>query len=136
MNKDKSLIGNEKIEEGIEALKNDFSDENLASVMTVIRKRILEEGQFVVSVDVSLSDTNLSLKTVTFNGRKWFVAFTSFEEEMKGKNGVMSGFLADIGKLFDMALNSSEVEGVLLNPFGNMMTINKQIISVIKGNVQ
>ena len=136
MNKDKSLIGNEKIEEGIEALKNDFSDEKLASVMTVIRKRILEEGQFVVSVDVSLSDTNLSLKTVTFNDRKWFVAFTSFEEEMKGKNGVMSGFLADIGKLFDMALNSSEVEGVLLNPFGNMMTINKQIISVIKGNVQ
>lgn len=136
MNKDKSLIGNEKIEEGIEALKNDFSDENLASVMTVIRKRILEDGQFVVSVDVSLSDTNLSLKTVTFNGRKWFVAFTSFEEEMKGKNDVMSGFLADIGKLFDMALNSSEVEGVLLNPFGNMMTINKQIISVIKGNVQ
>lgn len=136
MNKDKSLIGNEKIEEGIKALKNDFSDENLASVMTVIRKRILEEGQFVVSVDVSLSDTNLSLKTVTFNGGKWFVAFTSFEEEMKGKNGVMSGFLADIGKLFDMALKSSEVEGVLLNPFGNMMTINKQIISVIKGNDQ
>lgn len=134
MKTDKSLIGNEIIEEGIAALKSDFSDENLAVVLTAIRKRVLEKGQFVVAVDVSSSDINLSLKTATFNNKRWFIAYTSFEEEMKGGSGVMSGFLADIDKLFDMALGSKGIEGVLLNPSGNMMTLNKQIISVIKGD--
>ncbi|MDO4187428.1 MAG: SseB family protein [Lachnospiraceae bacterium] len=130
---DKGLKGNEKIEEGIKSLKDSFTDESLAAVLTVIRKRTLENGQFVVAVDTGTSDTNLSLKTVDFNGKKWFVAFTSFDEEMKGKANVMSGFLADIAALFDMALKSPEVEGVILNPYGNMMSLNKQIIEVIKG---
>ena len=38
-NRDKSLVGNEKIEEGIKALKAEFTDENLAVVMTTIRSR-------------------------------------------------------------------------------------------------
>lgn len=142
-NKDKSLIGNEKIEEGIRQLKEDFSDENLAVLLTTIRKRILDSGQFVVAVDAtgnvaksgnaSNAGNSLSLKTASYNNQKWFVAYTSFDEEMKGNLNVMSGFLADIGQLLDMTLSSSEVAGLILNPYGNMLTINKQIISVIKG---
>lgn len=139
-NRDKSLVGNEKIEEGIKALKAEFTDENLAVVMTTIRKRILDRGQFVVAVDAtggananSGAANSLALKTANFNGQKWFIAYTSFEEEMKGDLNVMSGFLADIGQLFDMTLGSSEVAGIILNPYGDMLTINKQIISVIKG---
>lgn len=132
---DKGLTGNEKIEEGIKKLKADFTDESLANVLTVIRKRALENGQFVVAVDAAKSDTNLSLSTVNMNGKRWFVAYTSFEEEMKGNLNVMSGFLADISELFELALKSSEVEGILLNPHGNMMTLNKQIIEVVKGNI-
>lgn len=132
---DKGLTGNEKIEEGIKKLKADFTDESLANVLTVIRKRALENGQFVVAVDASKSDTNLSLSTVNMNGKRWFVAYTSFEEEMKGNLNVMSGFLADISELFELTLKSAEVEGILLNPHGNMMTLNKQIIEVVRGNI-
>lgn len=135
--KDKGLIGNEQIEENIEALKTSFTDENLATVLTTIRKRILDRGQFVVAVEVpdgaSNPGTNLALKTCNFNGKKWFIAFTSFDEELKGNNSVMSCFLADIDKIFDFTLNNTEVEGVILNPYGNMMTLNKQIIEVIIG---
>lgn len=132
---DKGLTGNEKIEEDIKKLKADFTDESLANVLTVIRKRALENGQFVVAVDASKSDTNLSLSTVNMNGKRWFVAYTSFEEEMKGNLNVMSGFLADISELFELTLKSAEVEGILLNPHGNMMTLNKQIIEVVRGNI-
>lgn len=130
--KDKGLVGNEKIEEDIAALKEQFTEERLAVVLTTIRKRAIEGGQFVVAVDTAASDLHLSLKTMTVNGKKWFAAFTSFEEEMKGKLDVMSGFLADMNQLFDLTLSSSGVEGILINPFGNMITLNKQIIEVIK----
>jgi len=134
MNKDESLVGNEVIEENIKALKENFTDENLSVVLTTIRKRIIDRGQFVVAVDATSGTENLSLKTANLNGKKWFVAYTSFDEEMKGNLSVMSGFLADIGQIFDMALKTGEVEGLLLNPYGNMLTLNKQIIEVVKGD--
>lgn len=133
MNKDKTLVGNEKIEEDIKFLKDNFTDEALAVVLTTIRKRILENGQFVVAVDVTNGADNMSLKTMKYSGKDWFIAYTSFEEEMKGSLNVMSGFLADIGGIFEIALKSDDVEGVIINPFGNMMTVNKAIIKVIKG---
>lgn len=129
---DKSLIGNEKIEKAIEDLKNDFSDEKLAVLLTIIRKRISENGQLVVAVDANSGVESLALKTASYNGKKWFVAYTSFDEEMKGELSIMSGFLADIDKLLDMVLKSNEVEGIIINPYGNMLSINKQIILAIK----
>lgn len=130
---DKALIGNELIEENIVYLKDSFTEENLAVLLTTFRKRILDAGQFVVAVDTSGNDINLTLKTANYNGKKWFVAFTSFDEELKGDGSVMSGFLADIGQLFDMALKSDEVEGVIINPYGNMLSVNKAIIMAVKG---
>lgn len=130
---DKALIGNEKIEEEITLLKKDFSEENLAALLTTIRNRVNENGQFVVAVDATDGMENLSLKTASYNGKKWFVAYTSFDEELKGELSVMSGFLADIGKLLDMVLQSNIVEGVIINPYGNMLSIDKKIIMAIKG---
>ena len=129
---DKGLIGNEVIEKNIEDLKNTFTEENLAVVLSTIRKRMNEKGQLVVGVDaVASNSNNLSLKTVNYNGGKWFIAFTSFEEELKGKSGVMSGFLADIDQILNITMKSDEIEGVILNPYGNMLSINKSVIEVI-----
>jgi len=134
MNKDSTLVGNEEIEQNIKVLKDCFTDENLAVVLTTIRNRIKEGGQFVVAVDATSGTDSLSLKTANYNGQKWFIAYTCFDEELKGKLSVMSGFLADIDKLFELTINSNEVSGILINPYGNMMTLNKQIIEVILGN--
>jgi len=134
MKKDKTLIGNENIEKNIAELKESFTDEVLAKTLTTIRRRILDGGQFVIAVGTGSSDVNLSVRTASYAGKKWFVAYTSFEEELKSETGVMSGFLADIDQIMDMALKTYEVEGIILNPYGNMMTLNKEIIRVIRGS--
>lgn len=134
MKKDKGLIGNEVIEQNISKLKSDFTDDNLALVLSAIRQRMLDEGQFVVGVAAAETvTTNLSLKTVGYNGGKWFIAYTSFEEELKGKSGVMSGFLADINQILDITLKSEGIEGIIINPHGNMLSLNKAVIEVIMG---
>ena len=133
MKTDKGLIGNELIEDAISELTNNFTEENLAVTLSIIKKRMLDKGQFVVGVDASENSiSNLSLKTVNFQGKKWFIAFTSFDEELKGKSGVMSGFLADIDQILDIALNSEEINGIILNPHGSMLTMNKDIIKIIR----
>jgi len=132
---DKALLGNEKIEEEISELKAEFTEENLAKVLSTIRKRSIEGGQLVVSVDASASNISLSMRTANYQGKKWFLAFTGFDEELKGQDALMSGFLADIDQLLKMAAKSDEVEGILLNPYGNMITLNKAIINVILGQL-
>lgn len=133
MKTDKGLIGNELIEDAISELTNNFTEENLAVTLSKIKKRMLDKGQFVVGVDTSENSiSNLSLKTVNFQGKKWFIAFTSFDEELKGKSGVMSGFLADIDQILDIALKSEEINGIILNPHGSMLTMNKDIIKIIR----
>lgn len=133
MKADKGLIGNELIEDAIRELTNNFTEENLAVTLSIIKKRMLDKGQFIVGVDASENGlSNFSLKTVNFQGEKWFIAFTSFDEELKGKSGVMSGFLADIDQILDIALKSEDINGIILNPHGNMLTMNKDIIKVIR----
>lgn len=132
--KDEGLIGNEKIEEYIDLLKTNPSDEVLAALLTSIRRRMKENGQFVVGVDPS-PVANVQVRIMeSSDGRKWIPAFTSFDEELqKGGNQVMSTFLADIGQLLDMVLNDPSVDGVILNPWNHRMILNKNLIRVIKG---
>ena len=44
----------------------------------------------------------------TDDGKKWWAAFTSFDEELKGGGSVMSTFLTDMEKLFVSALSVDE----------------------------
>ena len=50
--KDEGLIGNEKIEEAIAALQQEPSEELLAHALTVIRRRMREQGQVILAVDM------------------------------------------------------------------------------------
>ena len=99
MMQEEALQGNETIEQAIAALQQSATPELLAHALTAIRRRIRENGQFVVAVEPGPA-TQMSLKTVqTPDGRAWWYAFTSFEEEMQGAEQVQSTFMADIGKL-------------------------------------
>ena len=49
--KDKGLQGNEKIEEAILALQQEPTEELLAHALTVVRRRMREQGQFIVAVE-------------------------------------------------------------------------------------
>lgn len=131
--KDKGLIGNEKIEEYLKLLKQEPSDEVLSVLLTSIRRRMQEKGQFVVSVEPN-AGTGMQVRVLNLaDGRKVIPAYTSFDEELKGGSSIMSAFTADIGQLFEMILQNTEADGILLNPWGNHILLDKNVIRVIKG---
>lgn len=135
-NKDEALKGNEQIEQYIEMLQKEPSQEMLAVVLTSIRRQMNAGAQVVVAVNPSLTN-NFEIQAMELeNGEKWIPAYTSFEEEMKGGQEVMSTFLADMGQLFDMALEEKSVKGVILNPWNRTIMLEKDLIRLIKGEIK
>ena len=128
------LQGNEQIEKAILALQKDPTEEGLAHALTVIRRRMKAGGQWIVAVEPSLDCSQMKLATVkTENGDLWWMAFTSFEEELKGGGSVKSTFLTDIDRLFETALTTEGIEGVILNPWNRTIMLDKYLIKVILG---
>lgn len=131
---DKGLRGNEKLEEAIKALQQNPTQEMLAHVLTVVRRRMRDKGQFVVAVDAPKEDGQMRLRAIkTDDGRIWWSAFSSFEEEMRGSDSVMSTFLADIEQLLRMAVREENINGIILNPWNATLMLDKRLIQIILG---
>lgn len=136
VNQDKGLQGNEKIEQAIAGLQQEATQEMLAHTLTVIRRRMRENGQLILSVEPPTGDNQLRIGTVkTGDGKVWWAAFTSFEEELKGGGSVQSTFLTDIDQLFHSVLQVNEIEGIILNPWNRTIMLDKNLINIILGNV-
>ena len=135
VNQDKGLQGNEKIEQAIAALQQEATQEMLAHTLTVIRRRMRENGQFILSVEPPTGDNQIRIGTVkTGDGKVWWAAFTSFEEELKGSGSVMSTFLSDMEKLFTAALGTEGINGVIVNPWNRTLMMDKNLIQIVLGN--
>ena len=133
---DKTLQGNNKIESAIAALQQEPSQEMLAHTLTVIRRRMNEHGELIIAIDPSSAASGLQVQAIqTDDGRKWWAAFTSFEEELKGGGSVQSTFLTDIDQLFHSALQVNEIEGIILNPWNRTIMLDKNLINIILGNI-
>ena len=134
INKDEGLQGNEKIEEAIAALQKELTDEMLAHTLTVIRRRMKATGQLILAVDAPGGDGKLNVQAVkTDDGKNWWAAFTSFEEELKGGGSVMSTFLTDVEQLFHSAIATDEIEGIIINPWNRTLMLNKQLLKIVLG---
>ena len=132
--KDEGLNGNEKIEQAVCQLQQEPTQEQLAHTLTVIRRRMRENGQLVVAVEPNLGSEQMQLRTIrTADGASWWYAFTSFEEELKGAEPVQSTFLVDMDKLFDAALAVPEISGIILNPWNRTLQLDKTLLRIIKG---
>lgn len=132
MQQDKGLQGNEKIETAIIALQKVPAQELLDHTLTILRRRIQESGQLILAVEPDVSSAHLRIQTVTApDGGLYWAAFTSFDEELRGGNGVMSTFLTDIGKLFQTALETEEIRGVILNPWNRTLMLDKELLRMI-----
>ncbi len=133
---DKTLQGNDKIETAVAALQQEPSQEMLAHVLTVIRRRMNEKGELIIAVDPSATASGLQVQAVqTDDGRKWWAAFTSFDEELKGAGSVMSTFLTDMKQLFTTAITTEGIEGIIINPWNRTIMLDKTLISIILGNM-
>lgn len=128
------LQGNEKLEEAIKALQQNPTQEMLAHVLTVVRRRMRDKGQLIVAVDPPKADGQMRLQAIkTDDGRIWWSAFSSFEEEMRGSDSVMSTFLADIEQLLRMAVREENINGIILNPRNATLMLDKRLIQIILG---
>ena len=65
---DEGLQGNEKIEEAIAGLQHEATQEMLAHTLTVIRRRMKEDGQFIIAVEPPKGDGQIRLEAIY--GRK------------------------------------------------------------------
>ena len=131
---DEGLQGNEKIETAIAALQQEPTQEMLAHTLTVIRRRMQEKGQFVIAVEPPTGNNQLKLQAITTDdGKVWWMAFTSFEEELKGSNSVMSTFMTDIKQLFTSALQADTISGIILNPWNRTIMLDKNLIQITLG---
>ena len=107
----------------------------LAHTLTVIRRRMNEHGELIIAIDPSSAASGLQVQAIqTDDGRKWWAAFTSFEEELKGAEPVQSTFLVDMDKLFDAALAVPEISGIILNPWNRTIQLDKTLIRITKGS--
>ena len=132
--RDEGLRGNEKIEEAIAGLQQEPTQEMLAHALTVVRRRMKENGQLIVAVEPPAGGGQLLLQTVkTSDSKLWWAAFTGFEEELRGSDRVKSTFLADMGQLFATALQADGVEGIILNPWNRTLMLEKELIRIILG---
>lgn len=121
--KDEGLNGNEKIEQAVCQLQQEPTQEQLAHTLTVIRRRMRENGQVVVAVEPNPASEQMQLRALrTADGAGWWYAFTSFEEEMKGAEAVQSTFLVEFEKLLDAALQVPEIQGIILNPWNRTIS--------------
>lgn len=133
---DEGLLRNEKIEEAIAALQQSPTEELLAHALTVVRRRMRENGQVIIAVEPNAAADQMKLQTVkTSDGNSWWAVFTSFDEEMKGSGSVMSTFMTDIGKVLEAALSEEEIHGVIINPWNRTLMLDKTLIRIILGNM-
>ena len=94
-----------------------------------------EKGHLIPAVEQSADQASLRMRVIqTGDGKSWFAAFTSFDEELKGSNSVMSAFTAEIGPLFLMTLRTDAVEGLIINPWNKTIMLNKNLIRIIIHN--
>lgn len=69
--KEEGLIGNEKIEKAIAALQQESTQELLAHALTVVRRRMRENGQVIVAVEPQAGDGPLQIQAIqTSDGKK------------------------------------------------------------------
>ena len=131
---DEGLKDNERMEQAILSLQQNPTQEMLAHALTVVRRRMQAHGQLIVAVEPLVGNQQMRLQAnQTDDGKKWWAAFTSFDEELKGGGSVMSTFLTDMEKLFVSALSVDEIEGVIINPWTRTLMLDKNLIRIIRG---
>ena len=105
---DEKLQGNEKIEAAIDEL--------------------------IVAVEPGAGDSQLRVHGIRLDdGSCWWMAFTSFEEEMKGADKVMSAFMGNMRQLFEAVLKTEEAKGIIVNPWNRTIMLDKNLIRIILG---
>jgi hypothetical protein len=120
----------EKIEEAIGDIYTENNQEKLANLLQALLEAGQEEAQLMVPVVAPGEDAaGEPMRVQTQDGAMWLAGFTSKGEYEKGEACpvVSCGYFAYMQK----ALEAEEVEGILLNPWGNGFLFTKDLIRMV-----
>ena len=144
-------FGNEELVAAMAAAHQDGSKESYIRVLDLIAKRIAEQGEFILPVQMSqsafdmLGDLNkvkvgdtlqateeirMKPQTITDNdGKLWFVAFTDHNEASKGE--ASSSINQPMKDILKVALAAEDKEGLIINPWENPIFLNKGMLKMV-----
>ena len=150
---DEGLSGNTPIEKAVDLYYADQTKETLIGVLEAIRKRMHEDGRFLVPIilpqaaidmldieHIRVGDTVPSPEEMHFkphhletdDGKQWLVAFTSYEEYEKGESAsTISNCIEDMLK----GCKGMSEAGIIINPWGNSFMLTKELVqAILKAN--
>lgn len=127
------LEGNELIEKAIEDYDANATQENLLAILSVIRQRMIVDGQFILPVIVDEADeSRFAFRTLrTKDGKNWNAVFTTAGEFERGEPSQVLPMFID--KALKICLES-EADGFVLNPWGKYFILPKELIQIICRN--
>ena len=104
--------------------------------MTFRAIRILKEADLVLAEDTRTSGILLKhfeIKNAMQSHHKFNEHKTveSVVNRIKGGETVMSTFMADISHLFEAALMTDDIEGIILNPWNRALMLDKSLLQLI-----
>ena len=141
------------IKQAIDEIYKEYNIDTLDLLLKVILKRIEDQGTAPtpmvnvnnVQIDVSnlklgesiTMDQDLRLKVDTMkdgDDKLWIPLFTDEEEIYKGETTNIT-FETSIDFLIGSAFSNPEVEGLVINPFGQSFAMPKNLIKIILDNI-
>lgn len=132
MNETENFKGNSIIRDAITKERADHNEENWKQVISAILERTHEDSSFLVPVDFrrQKGKTDMLFRLVdTKDGKKFLPVFTD-EEEVKRKNPTGCAALP-IRAVLDQALHMTNIEGILLNPWGESFAITNRNVKAL-----
>ena len=126
----KFLIGNEIIETAIAAFTANPCEDTALAVVRTLQQRMNQDGHLLIPVLLSEGGQSYQLRPLEYDGGAvYMVAFTSEAElEKGGPSNILSHF---IDVYFDVVLDFEEAQGLVINPFGEAIFLDKEDITVI-----
>ena len=129
---DPTLAGNELIEKVIHLFCQEQNPELFTAVCLAIRRQIYNNGHFIFPADITEDiegNTLFSFKTLDLEVGPALVAFTSLEEMKKAPpSGAFSQF---IDSALESLMQTDEILGLILNPWGESLYLGKEDIGAI-----
>lgn len=146
---EEDIYRNELIEAAIIDFYKQMNGDTFAGIMNAIHVTMKNYGQFIIPVEApevffnminldkvkvgdvvtATQDIRMKLQRIQTNdGKEWLAAFTNMSEVLKGAS--TSTVTQPIGHFLKMVLQMEGVEGVIINPWDNAFSLDKDTIQL------
>ena len=128
---DPALLGNERIDEAIEAYYRTEHTEQLQAALEIIQERMNEDGHLLLPVEYLDEDAEqYRMLTITLpNGLPAAVAFTGEQEIGRGPKTPAISY--DIRSALEAVRDNTALSALVLNPWGRSLVISKRLITAL-----